>query len=350
MGRPTINILFKKLAETAITRSANGIVVLILKDDTDKTFDTVAYSKAEDIDESKFTAENKGYIEDVLKGNVQKVIVSRVDIAAATPIVTAVNNIGNVHYNWIGIASGSPSDQIKLVELIENMPKVSAVVFNNTADHERIVNFVNSEVTPRGSIEITGEKYVPRILGLIGGCPLTQSTTLKILDDLESVVEPVDVDTAVDEGMFVLYNDEGVVRVARGVNSLQTLGDTKYEDMKKITIMDTLTLIRRDVYTMFKDHYVGQFKNSYDNQIIFFVAVQDYLNQLSAEDILDKDSQNVVGVNIVKQREELIKINPEAAQWADDLIKNNTVGSNVYPTTNIKVNDAMEDLDFDIMN
>ena len=350
MGRPTINILFKRLAETAYARSANGIVVLILKDDTDKTFNTVAYSKAEDIESSKFTAENKGYIEDVFKGNVQKVIVSRVDIAAATPIVTAVNNIGNVHYNWIGISSGSTSDQTKLVELVKNMPKVSAVVFNNEADHERIVNFSNSSVKPKDSDEITGEKYVSRILGLIGGCPLTESTTLKILDDLESVVEPIDVDVAVDAGEFVLYNDEGVVRVARGVNSLQTLGTTKKADMKKITIMDTLTLIRRDVVTMFKDHYVGQFKNSYDNQIIFFVAVQDYLNQLSAEEILDNDSENVVIVNIAKQRAELIKINPAASEWDDKDIKKNTVGSNVYPTTNIKVNDAMEDLDFDIMN
>lgn len=350
MGRPDINIEFKKLAKTAAARSANGIVVLIIKDDTDKTFDTIEYSDVEDVETGKFTVENAGYIKMAISGGVKKVIVSRVDIASATPVNTAINNIGNVHYNWIGLAKGSVSEQTKLVELVKEMPKVSAVVFNNAADHERIVNFANAKVKPKGMAEITGDKYISRILGLIGGCPLTESTTLKILSDLESVTEPADVDVAVDEGKFVLYNDEGVVRVARGMNSLQTLGDTKYADMKKITIMDTLSLIRRDVYSMFKDRYVGNFKNSYDNQIIFFVAVQDYLNELSVEEILDKDSSNVVDVNIAKQRAELIKINPEAVEWSEKQIKTTTVGSFVYPLTNIKVNDAMEDLDFDILN
>jgi len=350
MGLVNISILFKKIAQTIVARSANGIVVLIIKDDTDKSINTIAYAKIDDVEQAKFTAENYGYIKDCFKGNVGKVIISRVDIAAVTPVETAINNIGNVYYNWIGLAKGTAAEQTKLVELVKDMPKVSAVVYNNAADHERIVNFANTKVKPKGAAEITGEKYVARILGLIGGCPLTESTTLKILDDLESVTEPADLDAAVDGGKFVLYNDEGVVRVARGVNSLTTLGSDKYEDMKKITIMDTLTLIRRDVYTMFKDHYVGQFKNSYDNQVIFFSAVQDYLNQLSADEILDENSPNVVTVDIARQRKELIKTNPEAATWTDNLIKNTTVGSNVYPMTRIKVNDAMEDLEFSIMN
>ena len=349
-GRPNINIEFKKLAQSAKARSANGIVVLILKDDTDKSFSTIEYADAADVEASKFTAENVGFIKSTLNGGIKKVIVSRVDIAAVTPVETAINNIGNVHYNWIGLAKGTVSEQTKLVELVKAMPKVSAVVFNNTADHERIVNFANSKVKPKESAEITGDKYVSRILGLIGGCPLTESTTLKILDDLESVSEPADVDLAVDEGKFVLFNDEGVVRVARGVNSLQNLGENKYADMKKITIMDTLSMIRRDIYSLFKDHYVGNYKNSYDNQVIFFVAVQDYLNQLSVEEILDKDSSNIVNVNVEKQRAELMKLYPEAAEWTEKKIKSTTVGSNVYPITNIKVNDAMEDLDFDILN
>lgn len=350
MGRPSINILFKKLAQTIAKRSANGIAVLIIKDDTDKTFNTVVYSAAEDIEASKFTAESKGYIEDVFKGGVKKVIISRVDIAAATPVETAVNNIGNQYYNWIGIAKGTTADQIKLVELVKTIPKISAVVYKSAADHETVVNFTNTKVTPKGESEITGDKYIPRILGIVCGCPLTESTTYKIAEDLESVIEPADIDASVDAGEFVLFNDEGVVRVARGVNSLLTLGATKYEDMKKITIMDTLTMIRRDVLTMFKEHYVGQFKNSYDNQIIFFIGVQEYLDQLSFDEILDKDSNNVVSVNVSKQRVELMKLYPEAAEWTDQKIKNTTVGSNVYPITNIKVNDAMEDLDLDVLN
>jgi len=350
MGKPDISIEFKKLAQSALERSSNGIVALILKDDTDTSFNTVSYTPADVIEDNVFTSENKGYIQDVLKGGVAKVIVSRVDLAAVTPVVSAVNNIGNVQYNWIGIASGSAEEQTKLVEVIKANSSVSAVVYNNDADHERIVNFVNTQVTPKGKAAVDGDKYVPRVLGLIAGCPMTKSTTYRVLEDLESVIEPVDVDAAIDAGKFVLFNDEGVVRAARGVNSLVTLGDTKYEDMKKITIMDTLTMIRRDVFLMFKEHYVGEFKNSYDNQLIFFTSVEGYFQQLSFEGILDPDSPNVVSVNVEKQRLELMKTKPEAATWSEKQIKDNPVGSSVIPKTIIRVNDAMEDLDFEIFN
>lgn len=350
MGRPDISIEFKKLAQSAVERSANGIVALIIKDDTDTSFNTVSYTPTDNVDEAKFTSDNKEYILDVLKGGVAKVIVSRVDVVAVTPIVTAIVNIGNQYYNWIGIADGQTDEQTKLVELIKANPKVSAVVFNNEADHERIVNFANAQVTPKGKALTDGNKYIPRLVGLIGGCPMTKSTTYRILEDLESVVEPDDVDIDVDNGKFVLFNDEGVVRVARGVNSLITLGDTKYEDMKKITIMDTLTMIRRDVFNMFKEHYVGEFKNSYDNQLIFFISVEGYFQQLSFEGVLDTDSPNVVSVNVPRQRLELMKTKPEASAWSEKQVKDNSIGSMVFPKTTIRVNDAMEDLDFEIFN
>lgn len=348
MGRPNISVVFKKLAETAKQRSATGIAVLVIKDDTDKTFTTAAYSSAKDIESAKYTAENKKYIEDVLSGNVTKVIVTRVDVAQENPVVTAVNNIGNQHYNWIALAAGSTAEQAKLAELVKTMPNISALVYKVNADHTSIVNFTNEKVKPKDSVEVTGEKYVARLLGLICGCPMTESTTFKVLDDLDSVTEPADVDAAVDAGEFVLFNDDGVVRVARGVNSLQTLSSTQKQDMKKITIMETLTMIRRDVITTFKDQYVGKYKNSYDNQVIFFSAIKEYLNTLVAEEILDKSSPNEVVVDVEKQREELIKIDPDAANWKELKIKNTTVGSNVYPVTRIRVNDAIEDMDFNV--
>lgn len=348
MGRPNISVVFKKLAETAKQRSATGIAVLIIKDDTDQSFKTACYSQAEAIESDKYTAANKGYIEDVLKGGVTQVIVSRVNVAEAKPVEKALENIGNQYYNWIALADGAADEQAKLVELVKTMPNISAVAYKVAADDASIINFTNEKVTPKEGSEITGEKYVARILGVICGCPLTESTTFKVLEDVSSVVEPANVDSAVDAGEFLLFNDDGVVRVARGVNSLQTLSDIQKQDMKKITIMETLTMIRRDVVKTFKDEYVGKYKNSYDNQVIFFSAIKDYLNTLVAEEILDKNSPNEVVVDVQKQREALIKINPEAGNWKALQVKNTTVGSNVYPVTRIRVNDAIEDMDFNV--
>lgn len=347
MGRPNIDVFFKELASTAVKRSTNGVAALIVKDDTDQSFTTVIYKIENDIELEKFTVANQNYIKDVLSSGVKKIIVSRVDVGEVDLINTAVNQIGNVVYNWIAIAEGVEADHLALSVKIKAMDSISAVLFNTAADHERLVNFSNEKVV-RNEEEITGEKYISRILGLVCGCPLTESTTFKILEELTSVTEKVDTDASVDAGELVLFNDEGVVRVARGVNSLQTTTADKTEDMKKITIVETLILIKRDIKSTFKNLYVGKYKNNYDNQVMFISAINDYLNLLEKEELLEPGFNNHVEINIEAQRTALVTIKPDAAEWSDKKIKNTSFKSSVFPKAFIRVNDAIEDLSFNV--
>ncbi|BEP28814.1 phage tail sheath C-terminal domain-containing protein [Helicovermis profundi] len=347
MGRPNIDVVFKELASTVIKRSSNGVAALIIKDNTDKTFSTVVISSEDQIDELKFTAENVSFIKDVLLGGVIKVIVSRVDVEEVEVIETGVNQIANIFYNWIAIADGTSLEHTELSVKVKSMDSIQSVVFNIPSDHERIVNFANTSVTKESGV-INGEKYIARVLGLICGCNLTESTTYKILDDLISVVEPIDIDTAVDQGQFLLFNDEEVVRVARGVNSLLTIGENKTDDMKKITIMETLLLIQRDIKSSFKNLYIGKYKNNYDNQVIFFSAVNDYLNVLAYQEILENNYNNHVEIDIEAQKNALAIIKPEVIEWSDKEIKNYPYRSSVFAKTYIRVNDAIEDLNFNL--
>ena len=354
IGMPKIDVIFQGLAVSAINRSAKGIVVLIVKEDA-ATFDFAEYKTADQIDDSKFTAENVAYIKDVFVGNPSKVIVAT---QKAEELLSAVLlKVKTKFFNWIGIAEGTQQEQDDLATWIksvnQNEKKVyKAITYNATVtDDMHIVNFTNEKVKPKNKAEITGDKYIARLLGLFAGLPFTQSATYYIMQDLESVTEPVDVETAVNAGKLVLFNDEfnyePVVRVARAINSLITVAQPLTDDMKKITIVEAMDLIKTDISSTFKNFYVGKYKNLYDNQILFLSAVNSYFRQLALENILDRNFPNLSDINVEKQRLAWLGIGKtEAETWTDLQVKLNTFRSNLFLAGKVKILDAMEDLDF----
>lgn len=191
------------------------------------------------------------------------------------------------------------------------------------------------------------QNYVARIAGLLAGLPFTRAATYTVMQELESVTEPADLDAAVNKGEFILWNDSGEVRVGRAVNTLTTLGEDQTADMQKITIVEAMDLILEDIVATFNDYYCGKYKNSYDNQVLFIAAVNVYFKQLGRESILDPNFENLAQVNVEKQREDWISTGkPEAVDWDEQKVKNMTFRSFVNLTANIKVLDAMEDLNF----
>jgi hypothetical protein len=354
IGLPTIEILFKKLAVSAIARSSEQIAVLIIKDNTDATHAVKEYSSVLSINAALFTPANVAYIKQVLAGGGSKVIVVPVETDSETVVADAIEALGSRKYHWIGLAEGVPEEQSDLAAFVkeqETMKKgIKAVVHKVTApDSQRIVNFTNTSVTYTGGTTVTGEKYVAALLGLLAGLPLTRSSTYVVLADLEGVAEPADVEAAIGNGEFVLFNDDGVIRIARGVNSLTTLSADVSEDFKKILIVETMDLMRTDISTAFKDNYLGKFKNKYDNQVLFLTSVNAYFAGLAADDILDDAYANKADVDVESQRQAWITSGKaEAAGWSDQQVKNNAYGSKLFLGGNIKITDAMEDLAFDI--
>jgi len=328
---------------------------LIIKDDT-SDFDFAEYTSADqltDEEAAKFTATNFGYIEKCFIGKPSKVIVAR--YGAADDLTELLAKIALKKFNWVGLAEGAQADQDELAAWVkttnENQKKVfKAIVFNAaTTDDMHLVNFKNTKVKPVGAAEITGEKYVSRLLGLLAGLPFTQSATFYVLSDLESVTDVADVNAAIGAGGFVLFNDEEVVRVARAVNSLVTLGDGITDDMKKITIVEAMDLIKSDIEATFKNNYVGKYKNVYDNQVLFISAVNTYFRELASSDILDINATNIAQINVEAQRKAWIDAGKtEAEAWDDLKVKINTFRSNVFLGGQVKILDAMEDLQFNI--
>lgn len=353
IGLPSIDIIFKSLATSSIERSAKGIALLIIKDDTDQTFDFVEYKKIDEIEMSKFTVSNANYIRECFSGNPSKIIVARMDVAGTLSDLLIL--IKAKHFNWVALAEGTDTEQNELATWIKSTnasyDKVyKAIVFNATIpDDMHIINFENSKVKQVGKNEITGEKYLARLLGLFAGLPFTESATYFVLKDLESVTQVDDAEASVNSGKLVLINDDEVVRIARGVNSLVTTDIPLSDDMKKITIVEAMDLIKTDIKTLFKNNYVGKYKNVYDNQVLFISAINSYFRILANEDILDINSNNQASVDIEAQRLAWIGIGKsEAQEWDDLTVKINTFRSNIYLAGDIKILDAMEDLHFNI--
>lgn len=355
IGLPQIEINFKQLAASIISRSAKGTVAIVVKDATDSTFNFVEYKLVTDIQEAKFTPENVKLIKDAFLGNPSKVIVVR--IATADTFSKAATILDGLKYNWLCFVEATAAEQTSVATYVKGKNttnktrKIKATVFNaTTTDDIHIVNFVNTKVKRVGeTVEIDGYKYLPRLAGLLAGLPFTRSATFYYLTDLSSVIEPADVEASINGGKFVIINDFGEVKIARGVNSLTTLSGFVTEDMKKITIVEAMDQIIEDIATEFKNNYVGKYKNKYDNQALFISAINGYFRDLAKDEVLDEEYNNQSGVDIIAQREAWLSSGKaEAANWDEFTVKKNTFRSNIYLAGNVKILDAIEDLKFNV--
>ena len=358
IGTPAFNLIFKGLGASAAVRGSKGVAVLIIKDDTDDTFIFAEYTSVNDltsVEKAKYTADNAQYITDCLEGTPKTLLVARIGTnGVITDILAQIK--GKAPRNcWIGIADATTSETDSLVSFVKSAnlnekKKFKAFVYKAmTKDDIHIVNFTNNKVIFRDDRgEQTGEKAVPFLLGFLAGLALGVSSISKVLSKFTSVEEPLKLDDAINAGEFVLYNDEGEVRVARGVNSLVTTEDGVTDDMKFILTVEIMDLMYTDIYTTWRDYYKGKYSNDADSQALLIGAINTYFESLEGSKLLDKNYENVSSVNIEAQRlANYSKYGQEVVTaWSDEYAKEMTVGTSVFLKASIKTLNAMEDIDF----
>lgn len=382
IGLPKVDVIFKGLANTAVVRSGRGIACLIIKDNTG--MDTLELSKAKketlvneeelkaksvitedkilkqykgftEVESTDYTEENYKIIEDVFLTEINKLYVIKIP---NDKTFEDIKPFIKKDINWIAYIGETREEQKKLADFVKlenksRAKRLKAICYNlqeAEADNMHIVNFVNASVIKADGKSLVGYKYLGRLLGVLTGCRMDMSVTYSILSDLNSVEQIGDTDAineAIGKGKFVLINDDDGVRIARGINSLQKNDKEHTEDMKYITIVEAMDLIYEDIVNTFKQVYLGRFKNSYDNQVLFISAINSYFRDLAREEILDPNYNNISFVDIEKQRETWIENGKlEATNWSDIQVKDNTFRTNVYLQANVKFLNAMEDLLF----
>lgn len=346
MGKPNIIVEFKEKANSAMQRSERGVVCLILSDTT-KTAQLTTYKTMADISETDWTPENLQIIRETMTDGANKLHIVR--IGADETLADVKETLDSLKINWIAHIASAQTDianYVKARNAAGGAAAIKAVVFNQAANDRHIVNFTNEMVVKADGTETAGYKYLGRIAGMLAALPLNRSATYYTFDDLKKVVEPENVDEAVEGGEFILFNDYGCVKVARAVNSATTV---ESEELKKITIVEGMDLMKEDITETFKNQYVGRFKNDLDNQMLFVAAINTYFRQLAADEVLNPDFSNLAEIDLERQRNALIAAGKlEAADWDDETVKKNPCGTYVYVKANVQMLDAIEDLSFDI--
>lgn len=355
---PIISITFTQLATSLIQRTANGIAALIVKDSTSSGNDISTYkdiTKALE-HEKDYAAASMQAIKDVMTYAVGSLIVVKTD--EETPdIGAALAKIEKKCKNcWIGILDATPEETATLASWVKakeaDGKQYKAAVYNGVAlDCKHIVNLKNESVTfadSRGKQE--GSAFIPTLLGILASCNIKRGTTFYKCETLESVVEPEDINAVINEGGLVLINDEDIVRIGVGINSMtNTDGKNNTEDMKYIETVEAMDQIQLDIYSVFKNDYVGNYRNNLDNQMLFISAVRAYLKGLAEDDVLDKEYDNTLCINVEAQRNAWIGTGKtEAEEWSEEKVKAMAFKRSVFLSGDIKILGSMQDLHFNI--
>lgn len=343
MGLPIIDISFKQLAKSAVARSQRGIVALILKD-TAKTSLTV-------FDEgdipSSLTEDNQGLIKDVLKGSPNKI--ELYVLGTEGEISEALTYFEGVEFNLMCMPSAETSDVTAIKAFIKKMNdvvkyKCDAIVANDKADSEAIINYTAKNIVVNGE-SVTTANHTARMAGLIEGTPLHQSITFATLSDVDAIenLTKEQADTRINNGELILVREMGKVRVARGVNSLTTLTDVKGNAFQKIKLRKTLNLIHNDLRRVIVEKYIGKVPNNYDNKCILITEIKNYLDELATEQLIER--VNTVGIDLIAQKKWLKdNTNLDVNVMTEQEIKEANTQSNVFLAISLKVVDAMEDI------
>ena len=357
---PKIEVTFRQQATSLIARSARGIAILIIRDDTDKGFTHKQYTdlSALQADKAKYTTENYNAISDMLSFAPYQSHVFRLDTEGT--LGDTLSEISRtVKTGWLTIAGQSAEDGAALASWVKSQAQraksYKCIVHNITPlpDDMHVVHFVNEKVTftdERGEQE--GVAYLPSLLAILAVCNVERGCTNYLCSNLASVQEVEDNDAAVGAGKFILFHDEeGAVRIGQGINSLtSTDGNTKTEDMQFIETVEAMDLMRDDITSTFRSTYLGNYRNTRDNQMLFIAAINSsYFRQLAQELILDPDYANAASIDVEAQRAAWVASGKaEAADWDDDKVKATPFKRTVYLAGNVKILGSMTDLIFPI--
>ena len=356
IGLPSIDIIFKQLAVSAVQRSERGILAIIVKDGKQTQGVTrFTYRRGSDVIKTDYEESNYKDIMRAFDVAVNKVYVFR--CAGATDAKDAVKEIEKVRFNYICTNDKNYQQGLATYTRQYNANnqghKIVCVVSNvETADSKYIINLKGTGGTLKDGTKVTAEDYTIRIASTLCNLPMNRSLTYYVFSDLKSwddsyIDDENSIDSWISKGFLTLINDDDEVKCGRAVNSLVTFTSTDTEDMSYIIIVESMNLILEDIYTTFKDYYVGKYKNTLSNQRLFISSVNSYFRTLVSEEILDDAYNNHAEIDVETQRNAWTAIGKtEAEDWSDAKVQQMSFRTNVYLAGDVKITNCMEDCSF----
>ena len=335
-----ITVIFEQIVSNKITAGDKGRMLFLYKN-TELT-DSYALDTYKSGVLSITDTTLKGYVKQLFKRGVKSVTVLQYPSSITDSIKTVIDGI-KPQFDWISSADSAIQGDIATYAK-EN--KKFACVYNLQSDSRYVVSLANPAaelINDDGTVStLTGLQLIPIIGGAACGCPYNRSVSSYVFEELQSVTQP----STYALGQMTLYPEEEGIRIANPVNTLQTLGSTLTEDMKYLTIAEGMNRVELDIVKGFRTGYKGRYKNSYDNQCLFYAAVNHgYIRELEKTgiEILDKNYDNRIYTDIEEQRNAwLASGKSEAADWDDETVKNMTYKDEIFAILDVKFLNAME--------
>lgn len=365
-GMPQIIINFRTKGTTAIKRSARGIVAMILHNETKDEIHNYTIRDVSDIPDTGLTGENVDLIKKCLLGTPLRILVytlPNTNVEGATKTqANALKMLTNIKWNWLCAPTASVQEQQDLASWIKaqrnNKHKTfKAVLSDQAADHEGIVNFCTNDIKVQTDTDSSGNpvyttytalQYTARIAGILAGLALDRSATYFKLTEVESVEVYEDIDTLIDHGELLLIDEQDGdgVKIARACNSLTTFTTDKGEEFRKIKIIEGIDMVTDDIRDTFKKYYVGKVINDYNHKMLFISAILVYFSEIKGN-VLDADAPNTVDIDTTWQSNYAKLHGDDPTTMSVMEIRQYNTGDTLALVGDIRFVDAMENLKID---
>lgn len=347
---PGINIKFETLATTAIQRSAQGILCIVVKDATQKTKWTTLKSIADLVSE-KWEEKTVKIITLAYQKFAPKLIHIRALQAEEEDYAVVLKELEHRKINWLACPSAEQEDDQKVVAWVkeqfgtDSIKKTIRYVssFANNTDHVAVVELQNTGTYKSTVGDFTAQEYTVAIAAALAGCPMNKSLDNAVMPDL------LDIEYAEPKlGKFTLYKDEDTVRVLYSVNSKTTFDSTWKKDTRKNKIVEGMCQVADDISSTFKNYWRGNYINDYDNKQNFCSNVTKVYFKELTPNVLNKDYNNRIEIDLEKQRQQAITDGMEVENMADLEILKYPTGDDVFLIGDVRFVDTMASLSLKI--
>ena len=354
MGLPEISVYFKEKGIAAIESAKRGIILLLLNDASFQAVTKYTVFDNDDIPET-LSEDNKKQIELALIGyqtTPYKIVVLAFPKTGRTADINAKLKAAEaLKFTYLVYPEATTEESTTIATWIKAQRtqkdnKVKAVLYKTAADNEGIINVTNEYFEVKTK-KYTGQQYLSRIAGLICGTPATIACTFAPLPEVTGVefVDRETLDSRIDNGEFVVFDDGEKIKVARGVNSFVTTVQDKGKSFKKIKLVELMDMVHDDIKKTAEDNYLGKYANSYDNRCLLITAINGYFLELEAASLAEKGKNNC-SIDVEATKVYLMKngrkTKEELKQMKEIDIKYENIGDNVFLTAEMSLLDAIE--------
>ncbi len=381
-GLPQVIIDFRTKSTTAIARSARGIGVMILNNESTNVSKFYKITDSTDIPDEGLTEKNVALIKKALLGVPLRILVYTLPTTDVVPgegtllnQADVLKKLHNIKWNYICHPTGTSQDQEDLATWVKKERNIKrktfkAVVANFDADDKGVINFTTDNircVNPdymdalqaangdktkvKKSISeylvYTSTEYTARIMGILAGLALDRSATYYELTEVHDCEVYEDIDDCISKGQLCLIDemDGNGVKIARACNSLHTFTTDVGQDFRYIKIIEAVDMITDDIRDTFKNSYVGKVINDYNHKMLFISAILVYFRNLKGN-VLDNSPTaiNTVDIDEPAQKDYAILHGDDVTKMTVQQIREYNTGTQVLLTGRITPVNAMEDL------